>query len=204
MSISKALFTQFARPRGFLGSVAGYIMSTRSSNLERSFWGISLLNLQSNDHVLETGFGPGIAIQKMSEVVTDGIIWGIDHSKVMFKQASRRNRKAILAGRVKLLVMPVSQLPDFERSLDKIIDVNGFQFWEEKVPMLEKLRGQLRRGGIIALVHQPRTLNANEDDATAAGVKFTGYLTSAGFKEIRVERRPMKPISTICALGINP
>ena len=201
MSIMKALFTQFAKPRGFLGIVAGYIMSNRSSNIERSLWGISLLNLQSTDHVLETGFGPGIGIQKMSEIVNEGYIWGIDHSQVMFRQASRRNQKTILAGRVKLLVKSVSQLPEFNRLLDKIIDVNGFQFWEEKVPILGKLRTQLRRGGVIALVYQPRNLKANEDEATAAGLKFAEYLASAGFTQIRVERKLMKPVSSICALG---
>ncbi len=204
MSISKTIIAQFAKPRGFLGNVAGCIMSTRSSNLERSLWGISLLSLQSNDYVLETSYGPGIAIRKMSDIVKEGFIWGIDHSEVMFKQASRRNQKAISAGHVKLLVKSVSQLPDFERLLDKIIDINGFQFWEEKVFLLKKLRGQLRRGGIIALVHQPRNLNANEDDATAAGIKFAEYLASAGFTEIKVERKPMQPVSSICALGTNP
>ena len=204
MIMAKKIFAQFSNPRGFFGNVAGYIMSTRRSNLERSLWGISMLNLQANDHVLETGYGPGVAIQRMSEVVTDGVIWGIDHSEVMFKQASKRNRRAISEGRVKLFISPVSELPHFKRFLDKIIDVNGFQFWGEKVLTLRKLRSQLRRGGIIALVHQPRNPDANEDDATLAGVKFAEYLSSAGFVDIRVERKIMKPVSTVCVLGINP
>jgi fibrillarin-like rRNA methylase len=52
--------------------------------VKRNEWGISLLNIQPSGHVLEIGFGPGVAIQKMCDLVTDGIIYGIDHDEAGF------------------------------------------------------------------------------------------------------------------------
>lgn len=203
MGLKEKVVAQFARPTGYWGKIVGFIMAHRPSNLERIEWAIFLLNPQTSDRILEIGFGPGVAIQKMSEVVTHGVIWGIDHSEVMFKQASKRNQHAISAGRVRLVLTSVSQLPSFDSQIDKILDINGFQFWDNKTDLLRRLREQLRVGGIISLVHQPRNLGATEDDVTEAGEKFARYLEMAGFKEIKVERKIMKPVSVVYVQGRN-
>jgi SAM-dependent methyltransferase len=186
-----------------LGTIVGFILAHRPSNLERNEWAISLLNLQPSDRVLEIGFGPGVAIQKMSEMVPHGVIWGIDHSEVMFRQASKRNQQAIAAGRMRLALTSVSHLPAFDGPFDKILDVNGYQFWDNQIEVLSRLREQLRRGGIIALVHQPRNLGAREADVTEAGERFARDLEMAGFKAIKVERKLMKPVSTVYVQGSN-
>jgi hypothetical protein len=53
------------------------------------------------------------------------------------------------------------------------------------------------------LVHQPRNLGATEEDVTKAEVKFAGHLEAAGFKDIKVQRKIKKPVSTVCVLGRN-
>jgi cyclopropane fatty-acyl-phospholipid synthase-like methyltransferase len=203
MGLVERVVAQFARPTGFWGSITGFIMAHRSSNLERNEWAISLLNLQPSDRVLEIGFGPGVTIQKMSEIVIYGVIWGIDHSEVMFRQASKRNQRAISAGKVRLVLTSVSQLPSFDGSFDKILAVNNVQFWDNKIDVLKRLREQLCMGGIIALVHQPRIPGATEDDATKVGEEFARYLEMAGFNDIKVERKMMKPVSTVYVQGRN-
>ncbi|GAB4229580.1 MAG: class I SAM-dependent methyltransferase [Elainellaceae cyanobacterium] len=203
MSLVEKVVAQFARPTGFWGNIVGFIMAHRPSNLERNEWAISLLNLQPSDRILEIGFGPGVTIQKMSKSVTDGLIWGIDYSEVMFKQASKRNQRAISDGRVRLVLTSVSQLPSFNTPFDKILAVNNFQFWDNKTDVLRRLREQLCMGGIIALVHQPRLPGATEDDATEAGERFARYLEMAGFKDIKMERKMMKPVSTVYVQGRN-
>lgn len=89
MSLIQKVFKQFGKPTGLLGSLAGFIMANRSSNIERAEFGISILDIQPSDFVLEIGFGPGVAIEKMSTLITDGIIYGVDHSKLMVKKARR-------------------------------------------------------------------------------------------------------------------
>ncbi len=82
-----------------------------------------------------------------------------------------------------------------------MLDVNSFQFWGKPVESLKELRTRMRPGGWIALAHQPRKPGATDEDATAAGEKFAEMLRKAGFEEVRVERKPMKPVSTMCILG---
>ena len=159
----------------------------------------SLLNRPRGQRI--ANFVPGIALQKMSEVVTDGVIWGIDHSEVMFKQASKRNRKALLEGRVKLVLGPVSSVSSLVGQVDEVLDVNSFQFWTSPVDDLKKLRTQLAPGGMIALMHQPRKPGSTEDEADGTGRRFADYLKRAGFRDISIEKRVMKPVSTVCVLA---
>jgi SAM-dependent methyltransferase len=203
MKVWKYIASQFGNPRGLLGRLAGYIMATRASNIERSEWGIELLNIQPADNVLEIGFGPGIAIQKMSALVDEGTIYGIDHSELMCRQAMAVNAEAIERGKVKLYNTSVAALPRFETSIDKVLDVNSFHFWEQPVESLTAVRSLMREGGVIALVYQPRIPGATDADAEQAGETFSACLRDAGFGDITVERTPMKPVSVICVLARN-
>jgi ubiquinone/menaquinone biosynthesis C-methylase UbiE len=203
MSLWGKTAEQFGKPSGVLGSIAGFIMANRSSNMKRNEWGISLLNIQPSDHVLEIGFGPGVGIQRMSDLITDGIIYGIDHSDLMTRKAGKRNRKAILSGKVKLITAPVSELPAFDRPIDKVISINSFQFWDDPDNSLREIKKIMKNDGIIAIVHQPRKPGATEQDATQAGNQLSIYLEKAQFKNIRIEKRMMKPVSTVCVLATN-
>jgi ubiquinone/menaquinone biosynthesis C-methylase UbiE len=203
MKIWKFVVSQFGKPEGLFGKLAGFIMSTRPSNIERGDWGISLLDVQPTDNILEIGFGPGIAIHKMSALTNKGMIYGIDHSELMYKQATKTNTQAIEQGKVKLFHTSVATLPPFEKQLDKILDVNSFQFWEQPIEWLTALRAVMSEDGVIALVHQPRKPGATEADSEQAGQTFSAYLTQAGFHEITIERKPIKPVSVICILGKN-
>ena len=54
---------QFGNPHGPLGRLAGRIMATRGSNIERNRWTVDLLELKPHHRVLEVGYGPGLAIE---------------------------------------------------------------------------------------------------------------------------------------------
>src|SRR5262245_10622337 len=119
------IMRQFGRPHGAAGRVAGWIMAHRGSNRRRNLWVVSLLDVQSTDRVLEVGFGPGLAIAELARHATRGRVYGIDHSEVMVRQASKRNAAAIRAHRVELLHASVDQLPSFGEPLDAIVAVNS-------------------------------------------------------------------------------
>ena len=96
--IRDAVISQFRRPRGVLGRVAGTIMAKRISNRQRNIWTVSLLDVEPHHRVLEVGFGPGVNIAFLAEKARQGLVIGIDHSPVMLEQASQRNAAAIEAG----------------------------------------------------------------------------------------------------------
>jgi len=201
MSLWTTIAGQFGKPAGMPGRLAGMIMANRASNVERNRWAVSLLELKPADRVLETGFGPGVAVQQMAETVTDGIVFGIDFSAVMLEQASRRNRSAISRDRVRLQLASASDPPGFDSPLDKILDINSFQFWENPVRNLEKLRPLLRDGGRMVLVHQPRKPGSTEQDVDAAGVQLARCMEEAGFRDIATRKRAMQPVAAIAVIG---
>jgi ubiquinone/menaquinone biosynthesis C-methylase UbiE len=183
--------------------MAGWIMAHRSSNRRRNAWAVSLLELQRDDRVLEIGFGPGVAIQELSRIATDGYVCGLDHSEVMLRQAERRNAAGVQRGRVDLRLGPVENLPAFEAPFDKILAVNAMQFWKKPVDQFRELRRVLRTGGRIAIAFQPRGPGASDEAAAARGQEIAAALRGAGFSEVRLETLKLKP-AVVCALGVNP
>lgn len=204
MGLREKVMSQFGNPSGALGRMAGFIMSHSSSNLERAQWAVSLLNVRSKECVLEIGFGPGIVIRMLAELATVGVVYGVDHSQLMFEQASQRNRDFIIAGRVKLMVGSASRLPRFDRKLDKVLGINSFQHWDDQLTALKGIGEQLQPGGIVAIVHQPRNKGATEDDTIKSGERISQRLVASGFQEVRIELKRMNPVSAVCVIGKNP
>jgi SAM-dependent methyltransferase len=111
--IINALMGQFARPRGLAGRLAGWEMAVRPSNRKRNLWAVDLLEVQPADRVLEIGFGPGVAIRALAGRASAGRVYGIDHSQVMVRQATARNRGAVEQGRVILRLGSAADLSTF-------------------------------------------------------------------------------------------
>ena len=203
MSLKQTIVTQFKQPHGPLGQLAGFIMANRPSNIERNEWTLELLALKPTDRLLEVGFGPGIAIENASKIITDGLIVGVDHSETMLYQARKRNATAIQRGTVKLYLGSVSALPSFDRPFDKICSANVAQFWHDPVAVFEKLRTLLTAGGVIATTYMPRNRGATNASAHEKAKEVMKQLKEAGFSSIRVEEKRMKPVSAVSVLAVN-
>ncbi|WP_051530097.1 class I SAM-dependent methyltransferase [Anoxybacteroides tepidamans] len=192
----KRFFEQFARPTGFLGKIAGKVLE--KSNQELNEWTISLLNIQKEDVILEIGFGPGVAIEEAAKLAVKGMVYGIDYSKVMIKQATRRNKKTIDEGRVKLIYGNASDLPSWIERLDKVYCVNVIMFWDSPIDVLKNIRGRMNNGAIIAVTVQPR-----DEKVKKICTEIDDYLKKAGFSGIRTEKRDIRSIPAVCVIGVN-
>jgi SAM-dependent methyltransferase len=200
----QALVKQFHRPHGVGGRAAGWVMAHRGSNRKRNVWAVGLLDVQPDDRVLEIGFGPGIAISELARRATRGLVVGVDHSKVMVRQASRRNAAAVRDGRVDLRLGNAEHLPAFDTPFDKILAVNSLMFWDDPVARLEELRRLLRSAGQIAIAYQPRGPGATDDTAAQAGRDLAKQFAEAGFTDVRVETLELQPTNAVCVLGVSP
>jgi SAM-dependent methyltransferase len=198
----RAVVGQFHRPHGLGGQLAGWVMAHRSSNRERNRWAVSLLSLQPADRVLEVGFGPGLGIEAMSRLATRGTVYGIDHSAVMVRRASRRNRVAIRTGRVDLRLASADDLPALAGPLDAILAVNSMGFWPDSAACLTELRRRLRPGGQIVIAAQPRCPGATSETSRQAAREIEAALTAAGFTRPRVATLPLAPL-VVCVLAIS-
>jgi SAM-dependent methyltransferase len=191
---------QFHHPTGAAGHVAGWIMGRRSSNVARNRWAAQLLDVQPTDHVIELGCGPGVAIAALADRAVRGLVVGVDHSLVMIRQARRRNRAAVRAGRVRLMHTPVESLSMSDGPFDAALAVNTVGMWPDPSTRLRELARLLRPGGRIALVSQPRCPGATPATSAAAAKELAGLLTDAGFERLRTEMLDLDPPAA-CVLG---
>jgi SAM-dependent methyltransferase len=194
---------QAHHPRGAAGRVTAWEMAHRPSNRARSAWVVSLLGVQPASRVLEIGFGPGLAVAELVRVGA-GHVYGIDHSGVMLRQASRRNAAAIRAGRVTLMRASVDQLPPaLDGPFDAIIAVNSLGFWPAPAERLAQLRGRLAPGGRIAIASQPRCPGATADTSRSAGREIEDLLREAGFTHLSTQTLCLSP-PVACVLAGSP
>jgi SAM-dependent methyltransferase len=199
-ALDRDVIGQARHPRGAAGSVSGWVFAHRPSNRTRNRWVVSLLEVQPADQILEIGFGPGIAIAELVRVGA-GRVYGIDHSGVMLRQASRRNAAAIRAGRVTLVNASVDQIPPvLGGPFNAILAVNSLAFWPAPAERLAELRRRLAPGGRIAIVSQPRCHGATADTSRSAAEEIENLLRSAGFTQMNTETLPLSP-PVICVLA---
>jgi ubiquinone/menaquinone biosynthesis C-methylase UbiE len=195
------LMDQFRKPTGKIGWFIGQVMALK--NEERSKWVLSLLKVQLDDQILEIGFGPGTDIQRISQKISHGFVAGIDYAEIMVCQASKRNAAAIRAGKVKLQCATASKLPYDDQSFDTVFSINVVQFWDQPLQVLSEVQRVLKPGGLVAIAAQPRHRGATEETARMVGKELVEHFTAAGFQQIRLETKSLKPVSIVCALGIK-
>lgn len=199
-ALDRDVIGQAHQPRGAAGSVNGWVFACRPSNRQRNRWAVSLLGVRPASQVLEIGFGPGIAVAELVRAGA-GHVYGVDHSAVMLRQASRRNAAAIRAGRVTLACAPVDQIPPaLDGPFDAILAVNSLAFWPAPAERLAELRRRLAPAGRIAIASQPRCPGATAGTSRSAADEIENLLRSAGFAQMSTQTLPLSPPVT-CVLA---
>jgi len=198
------ILSQFGRPSGALGALAGAVMAHRGSHQRRNAWTVQLLDIQPDDRVLEIGYGPGLAIHRAAELASHGRVVGIDHSQVMQRQARRRNRHAEASGQVQLLRGSVADLAGQPATFHKVLAVNVFGFWPDPVAVLRQVAAVLLPGARIALTMQPRGRGVTNEHTRQAGERLGAALHDAGFTDIQVHTLALEPVDAACAVGVWP
>ena len=190
MSVTRnILMHMFGHPKGVLGRLGGLIMA--HTNEDCGAWVVGLLEIGPNDSVLEVGFGPGVIIQRLSNLASAGHIAGIDPSQEMVEQARARNTDAIKSGRVDLRRGSVESLPFDDDAFDKAPAVNSMQVWPDPLAGLREMRRVMKPGAKIALGFTPYSGQPKKG--------LTEMLTAAGFVKANLVERD----NCFCALALN-
>jgi SAM-dependent methyltransferase len=135
----------FAHPSGWLGRIAGRIMLWTNKQDDV----VGVLGVQPGDDVLEIGYGPGGLIRLLAQRTDAASIRGVDPSPEMRDQATRHNRKAVRAGRVRLELGTADStgLPD--ASVDRVVSVRNVAMWPDLAAAVDELI--VRPGGTVVI-----------------------------------------------------
>lgn len=188
--------SQAGLPTGLIGRIVGRIMAWR--NRPDNEWTIYLLEIDDSENVLEVGFGPGQAIQLLSDANASVHIAGIDHSETMLISARQLNEAAISAGRVNLQLGSAEHLPFADSTFDKAFSINCIYFWKEPLQGLRELHRVLKPTGRLAV-----TVRDKEREAYQAfrPDKLTQLFTQVGFSSVSVHHNGVCSHPLICVVA---
>jgi ubiquinone/menaquinone biosynthesis C-methylase UbiE len=149
----KMIYAQYRRPAGLLGRWIGRRMARQ--HIPENEWTVQLLDAQPGDHILEIGFGPGLAIERLSHQIVDGWIAGIDYSQTMVNAARRRNSVAVQAGRVDLRCGDVHHLPFDDAIFDRVFSIHCIYFWRDPMQAFAEIYRVMKVGGMLTITLLP-------------------------------------------------
>jgi len=183
--LTRLVDPQYRRPSGILGRYIGAKMIEQHA--PENNWTVELLNAMPNDRVLEIGFGGGYAIGRLSEVVTQGLIAGVDFSETMVAEATKRNAAAINAGRVNLRLADAAKLPLEANAFNKAFSIHSLYFWPEPLKALGEILRVLQPGGMLVVTFLPKA-SPDETGNTVfrpySGAEIVALLHVSGFREM--------------------
>jgi len=197
---------QYRQPTGLIGQFIGSRMAQQHQ--PENVWTVSLLAIQPTDHVLEVGFGPGVAIELMAAQATQGLIAGVDFSPAMLALARRRNAQATKAGRVDLRLGEVTALPFADSSFDKALSIHNIYFLTDPIKALTELRRVLKPEGKLVLTFLskdcwPGIKTAATISGVYTGLEVVQLMYEAGFSKAHIEEGPQqKPFREIAVVAV--
>jgi len=178
---------QFRKPTGVLGKIVSRIMIRGNSPLYDKI--IPQLDIATNDQILEIGYGHGIGINRIASAF-DCTLTGIDFSELMFREASRRNKKHVSQKKVELFLGDFLTSDMGSNKFDKIFCINVIYFWDKLDEPFIKVRQALKEGGLfcIFMVHmdylQKMKFTKNDIFNRYSIDQVAECLTLAGFKDV--------------------
>lgn len=185
--MSETKINAFTLPSGLTGRLAGRLMVLANAPIQRA--GVELLELRGNEHVIEIGFGPGVAIRLLLERLPAGLVSGVDPSDVMLHQASRRNRVAVAEHRADLSSGIVSRLDWPDAFFDAALSLNNVALWEPLDVGLGEVHRVLKPGGKLVIGEHEWAAHGQRSSLEALVTQLPGALATAGFSAIRTHHR---------------
>ena len=140
------------KPDGFWGKLM--IRSMNKGHSELTDWALCHIKTKPGDYVLDVGCGGGKTVGKLSNMVGNGKVYGIDYSDLCIKKAEKLNHKNVICGKVKLQKATVSALPFDSDKFDLVTAVETYYFWPDKLNDLREIWRVLKPGGKIMLVFE--------------------------------------------------
>ena len=150
---------------------------------------VDCLDVAPGDRVLDVGCGPGLAVAYAAGARGARAV-GVDASKVMVRQARRRNRQAIRQGRVEIHRADAARLPLPDASFTAAGSLNSLQFWPDPRQGLAELHRVVEPGGRVAVVLMARSDEREGPDAVPWIEQTAELMRRVGFAEVGAASRP--------------
>lgn len=142
---------------------------------ERFSWAVATMNIQPTDHILEIGFGHGIAVSLIAPLLTTGSVTAVDRSAAMISKASAKNA----GNRAVFLQSGFAEASLPRKRYDRIFAFNVNFFIKNPAKEIEKVRSLLGPEGRLYVFYQS-TPGAGTATMQGLAAKISRQLEQAG------------------------
>jgi len=194
------------KPVGELGADLIHDMNEHHTDL--SLWGLSHLDVDEDDVILDIGCGGGVNIERFTDK-TNGKVYGLDYSEVSVRESAKHNRDKIDDGQVEILQGSVSELPFEDETFDIVSGFETIYFWPDLENDLREIHRVLKKDGVVFICNEEKNDENLMDrighivnllDMTVLSEKeLHDLLEKAGFSDIEVYTSD--DTNYICAIG---
>lgn len=150
--LKEKIFALYPKPEGFIGKALGRKMNRGHASLYK--WGMARIDIKPDSYVLDIGCGGGEWIRRISQIATEGKIYGIDHSRDMVKMAKKVNCKQVKIGQVNISTNAVSSLPFDDDTFDLVTAVESYYFWPDLINDLRGIYRILKPSGSLVILNE--------------------------------------------------
>lgn len=150
--MDKKLIINARKPKGEDGSKI--IKRMNESHEEMAKWGVSHLNINEDDTILDIGCGGGVNLKRFNQMAPQGKIYGLDYSEVSVNESIEHNKEAIDEGNVSILQGSVSELPFDDESFDFVTGFETVYFWPDFINDLKEVNRVLKKDGAIFICNE--------------------------------------------------
>lgn len=195
------------KPQGFWGKMM--IKSMNKGHSELTDWALEHLKINRDYTILDVGCGGGKTVSKLSSMIGNGKVYGIDYSDLCVKKSEKLNRKDIICNKVFISQASVSNLPFESDKFDIVTAIETYYFWQDKLSDLKEVHRVLKSGGKILLVFEmlktedePEKWQKVEQTLDIEAVTkdgITEILLRAGYQNIRTYTK--SGTSWMCAIA---
>ena len=210
MCEKKVSITELGNPRKPCGEAGVEMLEGMNKrHYAVTSWAFGFFDFNDNDTVLDIGCGGGETLHRLSELIKDGKIYGVDYSEVSVRLSTERNKSDIKCGKVNISEASVEKLPFESCTYDKIITVESFYFWPDPAENLKEVYRVLKNGGRFLIVADING-DAKLDKDDIEGIRkynlfnptleqFRQLLVNAGFVDVVIHTK--KGEKWVCAEG---
>jgi ubiquinone/menaquinone biosynthesis C-methylase UbiE len=208
MNFSAYFSRQARKPNGLFGR---FFMSRvfEKGNAELNDFVFEQLSVQSDDHILEVGFGTGVLITRVAQRLDHGLIEGVDFSAIMVALAQKKNKLALRAGKARLHLGDFNDVPFEDSRFNAVFTVNTIYFWRDPATTIARIGHVLKPGGKCLIGFNERSdlekMNLDGDVFSLYAPDEIEALLSANgqFAHVEIQSRRTQKGSCYCAVALK-
>jgi SAM-dependent methyltransferase len=149
------MMLQVRKPSRWLGQLMIGMMNKQHAPL--TVWGLSHVEVRSEDTILDVGCGGGRTLNKLASIAARGRAFGVDYAAGSLAASRAYNKELIAAGRVQVEQASVSKLPFPVGQFDLVTAIETQYYWPDLPHDMSEILRVLKPGGKLVIIAESYT-----------------------------------------------